>query len=126
MDGGSWTFDNHLLVLYEMKSGEESMEVPLYYVNFWIQVFDLSSGFFLEEVGKALANYFDYFISYDIKNVWSLEQPFMRLRLRVDIRHPLKSNKNVRKPGGEWITCKFKFDKLPFFLFHMRLDWAYR
>lgn len=66
-------------------------------------------------VGKALANYVGSFISYDTKNVWSLERPYMRLRIRVDIRQPLKKDKKVRKPDGEWITYNFKFEKLPFF-----------
>ena len=34
MDGGPWSFDNHLLVLHELKSDESPAEVPLYFASF--------------------------------------------------------------------------------------------
>lgn len=39
MDGGPWTFDNHLLVLHVL-------DAPLHSVPFWIQIHDLPACFF--------------------------------------------------------------------------------
>lgn len=47
MDEGPWTFDNHLLMLHELKADEDLMVVPMYTVAFWVQVYDLPRGFFL-------------------------------------------------------------------------------
>ncbi|CAN1752110.1 hypothetical protein LINPERHAP1_LOCUS4581 [Linum perenne] len=31
----------------------------------------------------------------------------MRLRARIDIREPLKKEKKIKKPRGEWLLAKF-------------------
>lgn len=43
--GGPWSYDNHLLVLHRMKPGEMPMEVPLFYADFWINIYNLHGGF---------------------------------------------------------------------------------
>lgn len=117
MDNGPWTFDNHLLLLHEMRPGEEPMEVPLHSADFWIQVHDLPSGFFSEVVGKTLGNLIGSFLLYDERNVFSLNRPFMRIRVRIDVRLPLKKGKKVKKPGSDWSVCCFRYEKLPTFCF---------
>lgn len=90
-----WGRNCHLLVLYELKPGEELTEV-----------YGLPSRFFSD-----MANYIGAFIQYDVKNIWSLDMPYMR------IRTALKKCKKVRKPSGDWIVCNFKYEKLPSFCF---------
>lgn len=85
MKGGPWTFEGHVLILHEMKPGEDPAAVPLFYFPFWLQVYDLPVCFFTEVVGKALANFIGSFISYDVKNKKSVERPYMRIRNLVDI-----------------------------------------
>lgn len=41
----------------------------------------------------------------------------MRIRVLVDVCQPLKKEKKVRKPGGEWRLVKFKYGKLGTFCF---------
>lgn len=41
----------------------------------------------------------------------------MRLKVRVDVRLPLKKDQKVRKTGGEWCVAKFKFERLEIFCF---------
>lgn len=118
MDEGPWTFNNYLLVLHELKPGEEPTKVLLFFfAPFWVQVYELLSSFFSDVVGVALANFIGAFIQNDIKNVWSLKKPYMRIRTQVDIRQPLQKGKKVRKLGGEWIVYSFKYVKLPTFCF---------
>lgn len=40
MNGGPWMFDNHILVLHELKPGEKPTEVPLHFAAFWV-LYDL-------------------------------------------------------------------------------------
>ena len=117
MEGGPWTFDNHLLVLHELQPGEDPTEVPLYFVPFWVQINNLPTCFFTETVGKALANHVGNFLSYDEKNKKTADRPYLRVRSMVDIRNPLKKSKKVKKPGSDWITCSFQYEKLSSFCF---------
>ncbi|CAN1797095.1 hypothetical protein LINPERHAP1_LOCUS21143 [Linum perenne] len=41
----------------------------------------------------------------------------MRLRARIDIREPLKKEKKVKRPRGEWLLAKFRYERLPNFCF---------
>jgi hypothetical protein len=41
----------------------------------------------------------------------------MRIRVRVDIRQPLKKDSRVKNQGGNWCTVNFKYEKLGVFCF---------
>ncbi|CAN0857900.1 hypothetical protein LINGRAHAP2_LOCUS6981 [Linum grandiflorum] len=41
----------------------------------------------------------------------------MRLRAQVDVLKPLKKQKKIRKPDGEWVVSELKYEKLPTFCF---------
>jgi hypothetical protein len=41
----------------------------------------------------------------------------MRIRVRVDIRQPLKKESRVKNQGGSWCTVNFKYEKLGVFCF---------
>ncbi|CAN1790281.1 hypothetical protein LINPERHAP1_LOCUS18765 [Linum perenne] len=44
-------------------------------------------------------------------------RPFIRLRVTIDIRQPLKREKKPRVAGGEWVMARFKYERLPTFCF---------
>lgn len=37
LKGGSWSFDNAMIVKVEVSNGEKLLNVPLWYVNMWMQ-----------------------------------------------------------------------------------------
>ncbi|CAN1811830.1 hypothetical protein LINPERHAP1_LOCUS26348 [Linum perenne] len=41
----------------------------------------------------------------------------MRVRIRLDVTRPLKIEKKVRRPGGEWLEGKFRYERLPTFCY---------
>jgi hypothetical protein len=41
----------------------------------------------------------------------------MRLRVRIDVRRPLKKEKKIKNLGGEWCNVNFKYEKLGVFCF---------
>lgn len=70
---GPWTFDNHLLVLSQLEFGMNLQQIPLFHVNFWVQVYDLPSGFISERVAKEIGSSIGTFIEADPNNfggVW--------------------------------------------------------
>ncbi|CAN1810795.1 hypothetical protein LINPERHAP1_LOCUS26031 [Linum perenne] len=41
----------------------------------------------------------------------------MRIRVRLDIREPIKREKKLKRPSGECVLAKFRYEKLPTFCF---------
>ena len=70
-----------------------------------------------EMVGKQLGNFFGTFVSYDAKNNSSIWREFMRLRIKVDVRKPLKRRKKIVKKDKSEIMVTCKYEKLGDFCF---------
>lgn len=117
LKGGSWSFDNAMLVMEEVPKGEDPLSVQLWNVNMWIQIHELPSGFMSEIVGKQLGNFFGTFIEYDNKNNTSTWKEFMRIRVRLDVRRPLKRKKKIMKKNGEEVMVSCKYERLGEFCF---------
>lgn len=115
--GGPWSFDNHLLIIRNMLMGMPIQNIPLYHVEFWVQVHNIPIGFMTEVVGRHLGNYIGEFVEYDSSNNSSIWGNYMRIRVKVDVRLPLKKERKVRTVGGDWCVVNFKFEKLGIFCF---------
>lgn len=61
--------------------------------------------------------YIGEFVEYDPNNNTSIWRNYMRLRVRVDVRLPLKKEKRVQRTGGERCMVSFKFERLGVFCF---------
>ncbi|KAL8511449.1 hypothetical protein ACS0TY_018016 [Phlomoides rotata] len=51
IDGFSWAFGNHPLVVHQLQTGELPLTVPLNLLAFWVQVYGLPVGYFSENIG---------------------------------------------------------------------------
>ncbi|GAU38028.1 hypothetical protein TSUD_395880 [Trifolium subterraneum] len=117
MKGGPWLFDNYTLVIDRMKVGVALHDIPLYHVNFWVQIHNVPVGMMLEKVGKGLANYIGEFVEYDKNNSTSFWRQYMRVKVRVDVRRPLKIEKKIMLNGGLGGVVIFKYERLSLFCF---------
>jgi 14-3-3 protein epsilon len=117
LHGGPWSFNNQMLILERVGLGVQIENIPLYHVDFWVQVHNLPTGLMAERVGKTLANYIGSFVEYDKNNKGSFWREYMRIKVRVDIRQPLKKESRVKNQGGAWCTVHFKYEKLGVFCF---------
>lgn len=88
-----WTFNNHLLMLYKLQREEDPLKVPLIFTPFWVQIHDIPIGFFFERLAVQLDNFIGVFMEYDGSKLGKENCNFMRLRVLVDIRCPLKRKK---------------------------------
>jgi hypothetical protein len=113
--GGPWSFNNQMLIIERVQLGVQIENIPLYHVDFWVQVHNLPTGLMAERVGKTLANYIGSFVEYDKNNKGSFWREYMRIKVRVDVRQPLKRESRVKNQGGEWCTVNFKYEKLGVF-----------
>ncbi|CAN1825745.1 hypothetical protein LINPERHAP1_LOCUS31277 [Linum perenne] len=116
-DRGPWSFDGMLLILKELQPGELPSKEGMVFADFWIQVSNLCAGFSTLTAAKALGNFIGTFISYDERATSLTGGQILRIRARLDIREPLKKEKKIKKPRGDWILAKFRYEQLPNFCF---------
>lgn len=90
---------------------------PLFDVDFWIQIHGLLVGYMLEIVGKQHENFFGTFLQYDANNNSSIWRECMRLRIRVDVRKPLKRKKKIVKKDKSEVIVQCKYERLGDFCF---------
>lgn len=116
--GTPWLYNNHLLILHALMEGEDPLQVPLIFVDEWVQVHDLKTGFYTETIAINLGNFVGSFLDYDITYYSSNEKDsYMRIRVRVDVRNPLKRRKKLVTPTGEAFYARFAYERFMVFCF---------
>lgn len=117
VNGGLWTFDNNLLTLARFHQGLIPTNVSLVHIDIWARIYDLPAGFTSEKTGKVLGNYIGKFVQFDPKSISSSWMDYMRLRVRLDVRIPLKKGKKIILPDGSSSKVNFKYERLFSFCF---------
>lgn len=79
---------------------------------------ELPLGFMSMEMGKALGDFIGEFIEYDAKNSSSFSRTYIRIRVHIDVRKPLKRGKKIRRDEGEVKMVKFKYERMSVFYFY--------
>lgn len=117
ISNGPWSFDGAMLVSNVIQPGEDPVNVQLNDIEFWVQIHNLSSGFMAESVGKQLGNFFGSYVSYDLSNSISIWREYMRIRIKVDVRFPLKRKKKISRKNNADFVVNCKYEKLGDFCF---------
>ncbi|KAL2481544.1 hypothetical protein Adt_34510 [Abeliophyllum distichum] len=117
LDNGPWTFNNHLLLLKHLKEDDNPLKVDVFETSFWVQIHEVSAGFCSERALVQIGNYIGKFLSSDPKNFSKGWKSFLRIRVLMDVRLPLKRKMKLKKLGGEWIWLNFKYERVPTFCF---------
>lgn len=111
------TFNSHLLILHKLKEGEDPLTVPLFWVDFWILMHDVPLWFMSEVVAKQFGNFVGQYLEYDGSSNQLSYKRIMRVRVRVDVRRPLRRRKSLTLPAGESSFVRFEYEKLTLFCF---------
>ncbi|KAJ8747858.1 hypothetical protein K2173_013026 [Erythroxylum novogranatense] len=109
------TFNNNLLILARMNGFTHPGDVPLFHFDIWVKVLGLLPGCMTGRAAKKIGNEISHFIATDPNNrTWS---KYMRVRVRLDVRNPLKKEIQLRKKQGEWFRPTLEYEKLPSFCY---------
>jgi 14-3-3 protein epsilon len=117
LNGGPWTFDNNMLIVDRVQLGMQIENIALSHATLWVQIHNLPAGLMKETVGVKLGNYIGNFMEYDKNNNSSFWRQYMRVRVKIDVRQPLKKDTKVKDREGNWCTVNFKYEKLGIFCF---------
>lgn len=74
-----------------------------------------------ESILKSIGNYVGRFLQSDPKNFQGIWKQFLRIKVAIDVYKPLKSKMRIKKPRGDWMWIKFKYERLPSFYFYCGL-----
>ncbi|MBA0636123.1 hypothetical protein Godav_029878 [Gossypium davidsonii] len=116
LKGSPWTFNNHLLLLHTLQWGEDPLRVYLILTPFLVQIHDVPTVFF-EALAKQLGDFIGTFLEHDEANMRKGYQNFLRVRIQLDVRYPLKRKKSVMFYEN-LSYVKFKYERLTLFCFY--------
>lgn len=73
-----------------------------------VQIYDLTIGFNTECILKSIGNYVGKFVESDQKNFQGLWRNYLRVKVALDVRRPLKSLMKIKKTGGRMDMDSFQ------------------
>ncbi|MBA0676459.1 hypothetical protein Goari_017935, partial [Gossypium aridum] len=54
LDGIPWFFNRHLIIFHQLEKHEDSIQVPLVFSNFWVQIYNLPVGSMSKGMARQL------------------------------------------------------------------------
>lgn len=70
-----------------------------------------------ESAGKQLGDFFGSFLLYDPNNNSSIWRECMRIKIKIDVRKPLKRKKKIWRKNGAKCIVLYKYERLRDFCF---------
>ncbi|MBA0778028.1 hypothetical protein Gotri_005961 [Gossypium trilobum] len=80
-------------------------------------IHNLPLGFISETVAQQLGNFIGAFIEYDALATQLGYKRIIRIRVRINVRKPLKRKKKLVLLNGESVYVRFEYEKLTLFCF---------
>ncbi|KAJ8765399.1 hypothetical protein K2173_012096 [Erythroxylum novogranatense] len=114
---GPWNYQQQILLLRRLQPMENPRQVELVRLELWVQIHNIPSGFITEKLVVDAGNYIGEYLESDSRNFSSIWRDFMRIRVVMDIRQPLKRKLFVKRPQGEKICLDFKYERLNTFCY---------
>lgn len=97
---------------------EDTEQVPLFFIPMQVQIHDLSPGLISEVLARQFGNFIRKFLKSDSKAIAKDITSYMRIRVQIDVRVPLKRRRKKIVPGEKRQTyAKFKYEHQSLFCF---------
>lgn len=90
-----WFFNKHLIIFHYLIKREDHVQVLLDYTTFWVQIHNLSLGLMSEGLARQFGNFIGRFIEYDVALTTKGVRKFMRIKICLGVRLPLKRKKRL-------------------------------
>ncbi|XVF82492.1 hypothetical protein PTKIN_Ptkin16aG0053200 [Pterospermum kingtungense] len=94
--GGSWTFNQHLLLTKRLHVDEKLLTVPLFHMPIWVQAHNFPIGFMPEKICKAIGDFIRGLIELNPKNFDGIWKSYMQICVNVDVRTPSEAENEVK------------------------------
>lgn len=112
-----WFFNRNLIVFHQLVRGEDPSIVLLWETVFWVQIHNLPNGFMTEGMARQIGDFISRFLEYDTSLVTKGFGQYMRIRVSIDVRLPLKRKKRIGAVQSSSSYVVFQYERLPLFCF---------
>ncbi|XVF40849.1 hypothetical protein PTKIN_Ptkin01aG0149500 [Pterospermum kingtungense] len=102
----------HMCLVGRLSRGDVPNFMPLFFVNSWVQIFDLLVDLMKLSIGKQLGNYIGEFLEYDASNNSMFWRSLICIRVKVDVHKPLEKKKKISCHVGVPSIVSFKYKRL--------------
>ncbi|KAJ1436551.1 Zinc finger, CCHC-type [Sesbania bispinosa] len=116
LNGCPWTFDKHVFFMESLLPDATPSEVDIHACAFWTRVYELPMGYRSETVAQSIVSNIGSYIDWDKTNE-SRWGRFLRMRMMLDLRKPLRRGMVVQLPNKKKVKVFFKYEKLPNFCY---------
>ncbi|KAF4396993.1 hypothetical protein F8388_004961 [Cannabis sativa] len=111
IEGSPWTYDRKPFIFTRLKEGDNPRLVGINHLDMWIQLHDLQSGNQTLSVVTALGNYIGQFLESDQNNFVGVWREYLRVRVRIDVRKPIKRRRKIITEHSSWYWPLHLHDK---------------
>ncbi|KAA3460676.1 nucleolin-like [Gossypium australe] len=117
IDGMPWSFNRHLIIFHRLLENEEPSLVPLWEAVFWVQIHNIPIGYYTEGMAKQMGDFIGRFVDYDASMASKGNGQYIRIRVMIDVKQPLKRKKRVCVNQNRFIYVQFQYERLSLFCF---------
>ena len=114
---GPWSFDKYFLALHKLRTGEAVNKIKFDRMALWIQIHGIPTTFQTKEVGHCIGTTIGSVESVDANEKGFCLGSFMRVRVMIDISHPLCRGRKVRLGDSSQFWVDFKYERMPIFCY---------
>lgn len=111
LNNGSWSFDNHPLVLRRWERGMTAASVTFQTLLIWIQIWGLPFDLLTEETGRDIENGIGKVVEIDAMAFTTDQARFIRIRVEVPLNKPIYRGV-VLSPEEDKLRIGFKYERL--------------
>lgn len=117
LDEGPWSFENHALLCKSLGPGMVPTDVTLDTIEMWVQAHNIPYGYTSEAVMEQIGNYLGSFVKTDSRNFGGIWHPFYRIRVKLEVKKPLKRRMKFSMRDKAWVWVKFQYERLHSFCY---------
>lgn len=117
IDGMPWFFNKHLIGFHKLEKANDPIQVPIFATNFWVQIHNLPPGCMSEGMARQLGNFFGEFLDYDTSIFSKGVTKYMRIKVKIDVRNPLRRRKRIAYGHDKSTFVYFQYEKLSLFFY---------
>lgn len=117
LDKGPWGFENYTLICKRLGPEDIPENISMFLLDIWVQIFDLPCGYMSEKIASLIGNHVGNFISSDPNNFLGGWKSYLRIRVSIDVRLPLKRKMKMKKRDGSYFWVSFKYERLDTFCY---------
>lgn len=117
IDGGPWSFEQAMLVLHQVASGEDPLMAQLQEIEIWVQVYDIPQGFLSENILRSVGSHIGKYVRSDPKTFEGGWKEYVRIRVAINVEKPIKRRMKIKREGDSWSWLNLKYERLGTFCF---------